>query len=396
MFPRVDVSVDDPAALSDEALGDALVELHRVEARLAAVKARVASEFDVRRVWAVDGSKSAAAWLARRCRAPIGEARAGLRLARRLRTMPATLGALSDGEIGVAQAHRLASLNVRPTDVAFQEAEESLVGLARELCWPDFCRAVAYWRQLAAPDDVEADAASDEALRRAHLSEGLRGTGILDAQLTPVGRSIVGNALEAIDRELFEADWADARARLGDTAALSDLARTPGQRRHDAVVEMARRAMSAPAGGRPPRPLVSVLVGYETVAGRICELADGTVLTPGQVAALLDEAVIERVVYDGPSRIIDIGHARRFTGALRRAMKVRDRHCTHTGCYTPANRCDIDHIHDHALGGRTEQDNGTMLCPFHHRWRHRNDPTAKERPPRATRSSRAQHEPALN
>ena len=34
-----------------------------------------------------------------------------------------------------------------------------------------------------------------------------------------------------------------------------------------------------------------------------------------------------------------------FRGALRRAIEVRDRRCTHpSGCDVPAERCDIDHI----------------------------------------------------
>jgi hypothetical protein len=57
----------------------------------------------------------------------------------------------------------------------------------------------------------------------------------------------------------------------------------------------------------------------------VCQLADGTVITPGTVASLLGEAWIERVVFDGPSRVVDLGQARRFTGGARRALEIRDR-----------------------------------------------------------------------
>jgi hypothetical protein len=107
---------------------------------------------------------------------------------------------------------------------------------------------------------------------------------------------------------------------------------------------MARRAITAPADGKRPRPLVSVLVGYETFRDRICELADGTVLGPGTVATLLHDALIERVVFDGPSRVIDVGRARRFTGAVRRALEVLDRGCTHGGCDMPVERWQGDHV----------------------------------------------------
>jgi HNH endonuclease len=132
---------------------------------------------------------------------------------------------------------------------------------------------------------------------------------------------------------------------------------------------MARRAVTAPADGKRPVPLVSVLVGYETFKGRICELADGTVVAPGTVASLLDEALIERVVFDGPSRVIDLGGARRFTGAVRRVLEVRDRGCGHGSCDLPTERCQGDHVQPWSQGGQTNPDNGQLRCGYHNRWR---------------------------
>ena len=104
-----------------------------------------------------------------------------------------------------------------------------------------------------------------------------------------------------------------------------------------------------------------MLVGYETFKGRVCELADGTVLTPGQVAGLLSDADIERVVFATPSRVIDVGaRTRVFTGALRRAIGVRDRHCTHPGCRIPAGRCEVDHLVEYAAGGHTPMERPTI------------------------------------
>ncbi|MDQ3462550.1 MAG: hypothetical protein M3471_05900, partial [Actinomycetota bacterium] len=83
--------------------------------------------------------------------------------------------------------------------------------------------------------------------------------------------------------------------------------RTPAQRRADALVEMARRAGSAPADGRRPEPLFTVLVGYESFDGRICQLANGSVVSPGSLVPWLDSAWVERVVFESPSRVIDGG-----------------------------------------------------------------------------------------
>jgi len=55
------------------------------------------------------------------------------------------------------------------------------------------------------------------------------------------------------------------------------------------------------------------------------ELAEGSVITPGQLVPLLGDADLERVVFDGPDRVLSVSKKRRFAGALRRAIKVRDR-----------------------------------------------------------------------
>jgi hypothetical protein len=359
----------DPNSLDDAELADAVVGLHREWARLAAAMARLTAAMDTRRVWADDGSRSCGAWLAHRCRLPIGQARAQAWLGRRLRSMPATAEAFAAGDISQRHASVLASLAGGRTAELFARDEAELVDDARHLSWADFCRAVEYWRQCADLDGTEKDAAHDEALRRIHLSPGLRGTGHIDGLLTSLGRATVGSALSRIEQELFDADWSAARAKHGDAATVCHIARTPAQRRHDALVEMARRAVTAPADGKRPQPLVSVLVGYETFKGRVCELADRIVITPGAVASLLDEALIERVVFDGPSRVMDVGRARRFSGAVRRALDVLDRGCTHEGCDMPTERCQGDHIQPWSRGGHTDPDNGQLRCAYHNRWR---------------------------
>ena len=105
----------------------------------------------------------------------------------------------------------------------------------------------------------------------------------------------------------------------------------------------------------------------------MCELAGGTVCTPGQIATPLTDADIERIVFSGPSPIIDIGaRTRIFTGALRRAIEIRDRHRAHgahPGCTVPAEHCHIDHITEHRNGGPTTQYDGRLLCPHHNRQR---------------------------
>lgn len=246
--------------------------------------------------------------------------------------------------------------------------------------WADFTRACGYWlRQARAERQPDPDK-PDREHRHVGLHDGLRGTGLLTGELTPVAKATVRAELYRIERRLFEADWAAARAVHGDATTVAHLDRTPAQRRHDALVEMARRSATAPADGKAPKPLLSILVG-EDAFRNVLELADGTLVSPASAADLLDDAVIERIVLDGPSRVIDLGHRRAFVGAARRAVEVVHRRCDGPGCHVHADRCEIDHVLPWTDGGPTVPDNGRPKCPQHHRHRQR-PPTAPPAEPR--------------
>jgi hypothetical protein len=187
--------------------------------------------------------------------------------------------------------------------------------------------------------------------------------------------------LDSIEHELFEADWAAARETHGEGAVPAQLPRTAGQRRADAQVQMARNSRAARQGRfRQPRPLLTVHVGLGSVS-RMCELADGTVVSPTQVFPRLSEADVERVVFASPSRVLEVGVRERFfTGALRRAIEVRDRHCQHdSGCDVPAEDCQIDHETRYADGGLTTQANGRCYCATHNRQRETQRQRQRER-----------------
>ena len=117
---------------------------------------------------------------------------------------------------------------------------------------------------------------------------------------------------------------------------------------------------------------MTVLVGYETLAGRVCELASGTVINPGAVLPSLTSAHVERIVFEGPDRVRNVSVRRRlFTGATRRSVEVRDRTCFSEFCDEPAEDREIDHVRPYAAGGLTVDENGRPACRFHHRQRQR-------------------------
>jgi hypothetical protein len=74
---------------------------------------------------------------------------------------------LADVVVGLRRHQaRLAAATPRLTGAFEARRVYEVDGSRRTMAWPDFCRAVEYWRQHADPDGVERDAAHDEALRR--------------------------------------------------------------------------------------------------------------------------------------------------------------------------------------------------------------------------------------
>ncbi|MCA1695113.1 MAG: 13E12 repeat family protein, partial [Actinobacteria bacterium] len=267
----------DPHQLAD---GESVVELHRELARLDAVTTRATGAFDAGREWESSGGRSAAAWIGVECNLASATAGRKVQLARGLRHMPEVETAWLAGQINDAHVAALDKAR-RRVEKAFASDEEQLVGHAKELVFSHFRRVLAYWLQQVDPDGDERDADKQHDSRHLNLSQSFEGMWFLDGVLDPISGEIVSKALRKIEDELFAIDWAEAKARVSGNISVADLSRTAGQRRADALVEMARRAMAMPEGSRLPEPLFSVFVDYETFAGRICQLASGTVISPG-------------------------------------------------------------------------------------------------------------------
>lgn len=371
---------DNPASFGD---AEGVQALHRPLARLEAVTTVATAAFDASGEWEVEGAGSAAAWMAVRCTMPKNHAWRRVHLGRALRHLPVAEGAWLEGRIGAPHVAVLAGVRTKAASEALARDEAMLVHQAGDLRFDQFRRAVAYWSEQADPDGTEKKSERQWEARHLHLSHTFEGTWVGDLVLDPISGEIVSRALRRIEEELLADERAAVLARR--EAGLDDVPpgrrRLPSQRRADALVEMARRSDAAGPDDRRPEPLVSVLVGYETFAGRMCQLASGTVVTPGSLLRWLGNAWVERVVFDSPSRVIDVGVARRlFDGATRRAVQVRDQECFHPFCDRPAEQCQIDHVEPYAAGGRTVTANGRPACTFHNLERHRRR-KRKRRPP---------------
>jgi hypothetical protein len=346
-------------------VGAVLVEARAVLQQLEGGLGRLGRRFEFSGAWQEDGDKNAKCWLARRTRRAKRDEERLLQLGEDLAVWPNLAAALDAGEVHVGHVELLAGLaNSDRYGEAYRLTEDLLLEQARTMYWAEFCQYIREWKLRADEDGAERDAASDAAARYLRITPGLRSTGLVDGELTATARETISNSLERIEDELFRSDWDEAKERLGRDPGLHELGRTKAQRLHDALEEMAVRAHTVPKGAKRPEPLLSIHLGLDMLA-KACELDSGEPLTPGQVAPLLNRALIERIVWDGPARILEIGEKRTFTGALRRAIHARDRTCRFPGCDTPGKWCDVDHHQPWSRDGKTIQANGGYGCGHH-------------------------------
>ena len=253
-----DLAAQDPDRLSDATLAERVLVfrglMDRLEghwlAELAGVDARGAAGAD----HGVQAG-STAAWLRSRLRMSAGAAASCVRTARALYRGPLTQTgqALTEGAISPAHAQVLAhGTQDLPAHLA-AEAEPVLVEAARRLDPPRLRRAVAHLRLVADPDGADTQAERRHQRRGLWLSPTWEGMVALNGLLDPEAGQTLLAALEPLARP---SDAADAR--------------TGGQRRADALTELARRTLGerpapperwgpAPAAGhrgpgQPPRP----------------------------------------------------------------------------------------------------------------------------------------------
>jgi hypothetical protein len=254
-------------------------------------------------------------------------------------------------------------------------------------------------RRLRHIVDPDGQAGIDERYREerwVELATGYRGVGVLRGLLDPESAATVRAAIDALATPAGPADE-----------------RSSAQRRADALVELARRALDSgqlpEAGGE--RPHLTVTVPLETLAGAsslpaelepsggplgrealrrlACDAAVTRVITRehgehcnqpprGRQSAWHTSRPLPRGYLDalppplrGPSQVLDVGRtARTATAAIRKALAARDKGCAFPSCDRLVPRCEAHHVVHWADGGATALDNMVLLCAYHHHYVH--------------------------
>lgn len=361
----------DPKDFAD---GEDLVLLAKQKARLEAFASLVAAAFAGGDEWRADSARSASQWLGVEGHMAKKKAKELVAGGRQADEAPLFRASWLAGRLTADHLRVLGPALSPKLHEAFARDEAELLAHGEKLRFDDFCRVVAHWLQLADPDGADAAELERQARRDVSLAQSYDGMFFGRLTLDPISGTIVKDELSRIEEGLFAADWCAAKERLGHDPRTEDLERSPAQRRADALVEMAVRSNTAPENGRRPAPLFTVLVDYDTFRGRICQLANGTVVSPIAAAQWITQCYVERAVWKAGPRVEVAPSVRLFTGASRRGLEIRDQRCSNRYCDAPVEQCEADHIIPFSEGGPTTQENGRLLCGYHNRFRNTQRP----------------------
>jgi len=371
----------DPAYMTTPAKATALTELSRVVNRAQALLMRVLANADD--VALDHGARSAGAWLAHETRADIGPTLAAGHLAAALETRWPGLGeALSEGSVNETQARVIArALDELPGDLEAEIVEKAEAHLLAEAAHFTPKRLRVLGRRIlevVAPGVAEEqerrllEAEEARARRTTAMTMRRRGDGTTDVHLR------ISDAVAGRLRTYLEAYAAPRRGHLGAESDRAD----PETGRPIARWVLMGRAFCSMLESIPAQRLprhggsattVMVTVDLETLRTQLgaAGLDAGTRISAGEAMRLACNASILPVVLGGGGQPLHMGRARRlFTSAQRLAMGVRDGGCRARGCTIPATWCEAHHRRPWAKGGRTDLEDGVLLCSWHHHRAH--------------------------
>jgi Domain of unknown function (DUF222)/HNH endonuclease len=369
-----ELRIRDLRAASDDGLVSYLDDLERTDRFIDAERARTVAELERRQVFTRDGHLSLASWMVARHGVAPSTAAGQVRMARTLEQMPVTAEALAGGEVSSAAVSLLVSAQ-EAAPGAFARSEDALVDAARSLPVMKLRDAVAHWREQADAERAVEDEERRFERRRLHLSATLEGMVRVDGELDPVAGQTVLTALRAVED-------VNVRSRVGhrsgdqDSPSTEPDARTPAQRRADALGEICRQWLDLAerplvSGERPHVVVTMDIASLERRAGRRLDLEDVGRIDGETARQLACDSHVSRVITDAASQPLDMGRKTKVVPpALRRAVAVRDCGCTFPGCDRPSSWCDAHHVDHWADGGPTSLANLVLLCRRHHRLVH--------------------------
>ena len=143
------------------------------------------------------------------------------------------------------------------------------------------------------------------------------------------------------------------------------------QRLHDALEEVCNRLLRSgtlpDTGGTPATVIITIPAGDLTARKRWGVTSDGTTVSADTVSDIAGEADVYPTVVSTTGVVLQLGRTRRLaTPGQTVALIARDGGCSFPGCDRPPEWTERHHIKAWAEGGKTDLDNLTLLCAYHH------------------------------
>ena len=294
----------------------------------------VIAALDVEENWRPDGSTSMGRWVAARHAVSVGTGEELVRVAHSLEELPAISGAYRGGELSWDQTRFLARYATPTTDEALA------------------------WRGAR----MSVSALSLEARRHETAPEPKAEERFFDLRPDRTGFELKG-WLPADDGERVLAAISRVVETFGKDPETGHFAPI-GQRRADALTEIAARRLSA--DGDTDLACVTVFFDAKTLRA---ELPSGLQLGGETFRRLCCDARFEAVGRSDGVVVTAAAAHRNIPRWLRRAAKRRDHGCRFPGC-GHIRRTQLHHVIHFEHGGLTVLENLITLCAFHHRLLH--------------------------
>lgn len=368
-------------------------------ARIDTVGIAVAAEAERRGHDRDRGFFSSKAWIKHHAQLSGPEAHGRMQVVRLFDLAPTWAAAARSGEVGVGQTRLMARVaadpNVRTVLADRTHIAEALLTDAIVLAYDEFERRVRNFERSADQDGAATQARRNHERRDAMMRQRRDGSWVLWATFGSLQGAELNEVLAHFIAAEWEADWAEARERVGDDVSMTDLRRTEPQRRADAAAAVFLAGAQAPGDGRGPLPTLDVVIDEMTAeaivtggrldparyADMICHTQNGDPIDCSEAASLALWANIRRVVRDAAGVVIDMGRrSRLFTGSARDAVLLLTDRCLWPGCDHPVRSCQADHSLGWKAHGNTVPWNGGPLCGAHNRLKDRGDFTARRLP----------------
>jgi hypothetical protein len=348
--------------------------LHAAEAAASAVSAVQLSavrEIDVRGIATADGQASTAAWLGKKLTLVAGEAKARVENAAMLAVKaPATMAALTDGQLNPDQARAIAKglARIEPHASAeeFAQAEEFLRTAYTDSHAGHIARAA---ERLQAALDPDGDPQRKEKAWRSReltITDLGGGRHRLRGTLTDEGAATLKAVLDPLA--------APRPALDGERDP-----RSAAQRMHDALIDLAGGYLrfGVLPESRGARPHVNLTVVWDDLKAGTADalhpgrpfsrVATGEELDPDTVRKICCDAGITPVIVNTLGEPLNVGREHRsVTPPIWTALVARDLGCVFPDCTRPPHWCQAHHLVHWIDGGETSLENCALVCDFHH------------------------------